>query len=73
MLQLCEFEILSKLCAYYESQRVYFQTGLELLNKTVPELQLLTEKVLRKGAQKSNICGRNETTMKKQGIHKYKA
>ena len=41
-----EYEILSKICAYYEAQRTYFQAGVDVIIKALPELQHLSEKVI---------------------------
>ena len=46
VLNRCEYEILSKLCIYFEKARDYHRDSLDVLNKVVPELNTIFAEVI---------------------------
>jgi hypothetical protein len=45
VLNRCEYEIMGKLCLYFEKERDYHRDSLDVLNKIVPELNSMFHNV----------------------------
>ena len=46
VLNQCEYELLTKIALYFQLQRDFFKDSAEVLNKIVPELNTMAEKVI---------------------------